>query len=66
MAGRSKLVAPGIERIINETKAEVAAELGVNLGAGATAQENGTVGGAYGGQITKNLVALALKQMENE
>jgi len=66
MAGRSKLVVPGVQRIIDETKTEVAAELGVNLGAQATAQENGTVGGAYGGQITKNLVALALEQMSDE
>jgi len=51
---------PGIQKIIDETKYEIAEELGVRLGPDATARENGTVGGHFGGQITKHLVAKAL------
>ena len=40
-------------------KAEIASELGVQLGADATARQNGSVGG----EITKRLVAQAQQQM---
>jgi len=63
MSVKSQL--PGIQKIIDETKYEIAAELGVNLGPDATARENGTVGGHFGGQITKHLVAKALGETPN-
>jgi len=66
MANRKNNTLPDIQEVINQTKYEVAAELGVNLGADATARENGKVGGYFGGPITKNLVAKALQQMPDE
>ena len=63
MAKRSKSKLPDIQKVIDQTKYEVAAELGVNLGPDATARENGKVGGYFGGPITKNLVAKALQQI---
>ena len=43
-------------------KYEIAGELGVELGANATARENGQVGG----EITKRLVNLAKNNMKEE
>jgi len=66
MANRNKSALSDIQQVIDQTKHEVAAELGVNLGADATARENGKVGGYFGGPITKNLVAKALQEMSDE
>ena len=66
MSNRNKSKLPDVQKIIDETKYEVAEELGVNLGPDATARENGKVGGYFGGPITKNLVAKALQQMPDE
>ena len=45
-----------------QMKYEVAEEIGVKLGANATARENGSVGG----EITRRLVKLAQGNSENE
>ena len=56
---KNKLVVPGAQAAIDNMKAEIASELGVQLGADATARQNGSVGG----EITKRLVAMAQQQM---
>ena len=56
---KNKLVVPGAQAAIDNMKAEIASELGVQLGADATARQNGSVGG----EITKRLVAKAQQQM---
>ena len=58
-SGRNKLVVPGAENAINQMKAEIANEFGVQLGAETTARQNGSVGG----EITKRLVAMAQQQL---
>ncbi|MDO5794260.1 MAG: alpha/beta-type small acid-soluble spore protein [Turicibacter sp.] len=58
-SGRNKLVVPGAENAINQMKAEIANEFGVQLGADATARQNGSVGG----EITKRLVKQAQQQL---
>ena len=59
MAARNKLVVPGAKNAIDQMKAEIAKELGVNVGRHATARENGAVGGA----ITKRLIAQAKQNL---
>ena len=59
MANRNKLVVPVAQDAIDNMKAEIASELGVTLGADATARQNGSVGG----EITKRLVERGLSQM---
>jgi hypothetical protein len=59
MASRNKLVVPGAQNAIDEMKAEIANEFGVNLGPDTTARQNGSVGG----EITKRLVAQAQQQL---
>ena len=56
---KNKLVVSGAKAAIDNMKAEIASELGVQLGADATARQNGSVGG----EITKRLVAKAQQQM---
>ncbi len=56
---KNKLVVPGAKAAIDNMKAEIANELGVQMGADATARKNGSVGG----EITKRLVAQAQQQM---
>lgn len=51
-----------IRTIFDQIKWEVANELGVELGANATAIENGKVGG----EITKRLIQMAKNQLINE
>ena len=46
---------PAVSNALNNMKAEIAAEQGVQLGADATARQNGSVGG----EITKRLVKQA-------
>lgn len=58
----NKLIVPGVESVLAQMKNEIAQELGVQLGADATARENGRVGG----EMTKRLVAMAKAQLEEE
>jgi hypothetical protein len=55
----NKLVIPSAQAAIDNMKAEIASEMGVHLGADATARQNGSVGG----EITKRLVKQAQQQM---
>ena len=48
--------------VVDQMKYEIAGEFGVNLGAEASARENGQVGG----EITKRLVKLAKDNMKQE
>nr|WP_281172501.1 alpha/beta-type small acid-soluble spore protein [Ectobacillus panaciterrae] len=59
MANRNKLVVPGAASALDQMKAEIAQEFGVQLGADATARANGSVGG----EMTKRLVAMAQQQL---
>ena len=52
MATRNKLVVPGAQNAIDQMKAEIAKEFGVNLGPDTSSRQNGSVGG----EITKRLV----------
>ncbi len=51
----NKLVVPGAQAAVDQMKYEIANEFGVNLGADATARQNGSVGG----EITRRLVKMA-------
>ena len=55
----NKLLVPGAQNAIDQMKYEIASEQGVQLGADATARQNGSVGG----EITKRLVRQAQQQM---
>ncbi len=55
----NKLLVPGAQNAIDQMKYEIASEQGVQLGADATARQNGSVGG----EITKRLVAKAQQQL---
>jgi len=55
----NKLVVPGAQKAVDQMKAEIANEFGVNLGPDTTARQNGSVGG----EITKRLVKQAQSQM---
>lgn len=59
MANRNKLVVPGAASALDQMKAEIAQEFGVQLGADSTARANGSVGG----EMTKRLVAMAERQL---
>ncbi|WIT25901.1 hypothetical protein [Bacillus phage SPO1L1] len=56
---RNQLVVPEAEHAMDRMKQEIASEFGVNLGADATARQNGSVGG----EMTKRMIALAQQQM---
>ena len=56
---KNKLVVPGAKNAIDQMKYETASEQGVQLGADATARQNGSVGG----EITKRLVKQAQQQL---
>ena len=58
-SSNSKLVAPQAKQAIEQMKYEIANELGVNLGADATARANGSVGG----EITKRLEKMGESQL---
>ena len=61
MANNSnQLLVPGVEQALDQMKAEIAREFGVNLGADTTSRSNGSVGG----EITKRLVAQAQQQFK--
>jgi hypothetical protein len=66
MPRRNKLVVPGAEQALNQMKAEIAAEMCIELGPDTSSRENGSVGGQIGSQITKNLVAMALQDLANK
>ena len=55
----NKLLVPGAQNAIDQMKYDIASEQGVQLGADATARQNGSVGG----EITKRLVRQAQQQM---
>lgn len=59
MANRNQLLVAGSEGALNQMKAEIAQEFGVQLGAEATARSNGSVGG----EMTKRLIAMAQSQL---
>jgi hypothetical protein len=59
MPRRNKLVVPGAEQALNQMKAEIAAEMGIELGPDTSSRLNGSVGG----EITKRLVAMAQRQL---
>ena len=58
-SNNNKFVAPQAKQAIDQMKYEIANELGVNLGADATARANGSVGG----EITKRLVKMGESQL---
>ena len=57
-----KLLVPGAQNAIDQMKYEIASEQGVQLGADATARQNGSVGG----EITKRLVKQAQQQLGSQ
>lgn len=59
MTNRHQLVVAGSEGALNQMKMEIAQEFGVQLGADATARQNGSVGG----EITKRLIQMAQSQL---
>ena len=59
MSTRNKLVVPGAQNAIDQMKAEIAKEFGVNLGPDTSSRQNGSVGG----EITKRLVKQAQQQL---
>ena len=59
MSTRNKLVVPGAKDAVNQMKAEIANEFGVNLGPDTSSRQNGSVGG----EITKRLVKQAQQQL---
>ena len=58
---QNKLVVPGSKKAIENMKYEIARELGVTLGADTSSRLNGSVGG----EMTKRLVQLGEKSLEN-
>ena len=58
----NKLLVPGAQNAIDQMKSEIASEQGVQLGADATARQNGSVGG----EITKRLVKQAQQQLGSQ
>jgi small acid-soluble spore protein B (major beta-type SASP) len=55
----NQLVTPNAKAAIDQMKAEIAQEFGVNLGPDTTSRANGSVGG----EITKRLVQMAEQQL---
>lgn len=55
----NQLVVPGAAQALDQMKAEIAQEFGVQLGPDSTSRSNGSVGG----EITKRLVAQAQQQL---
>ena len=58
-SNNNKLLVPGAQNAIDQMKAEIAKELGVQLGADTPSRQNGSVGG----EITKRLVKMAQQQL---
>ncbi len=59
MASSNKLLVPGVEKLMEQYKMEIAQEFGVTLGPDTNARSNGSVGG----EITKRLIQQAQSQM---
>lgn len=57
----NKLLVPGSENAMDNMKAEIANEFGVELGADTTARANGSVGG----EMVKRMIKIAESSMEN-
>lgn len=57
----NKLLVPGAENAMDNMKAEIANEFGVELGADTTARANGSVGG----EMVKRMIKIAESSMEN-
>ena len=55
----NKLITPQSESVLEQMKYEIASELGVTLGADASARANGSVGG----EMTRRLVQLAQQEL---
>lgn len=62
MVNKNHLVVQGSERALDQMKAEIAQEFGVQLGPDATSRQNGSIGG----EMTKRLIAMAQKQLANQ
>lgn len=62
MASRNKLLVPGVQQMLDQYKAEIAQEFGVNLSADTVSRANGSVGG----EITKRLVQQAQAQLSGK
>ncbi|WP_407272684.1 small, acid-soluble spore protein, alpha/beta type [Radiobacillus sp. PE A8.2] len=62
MANSNKLLVPGAERAMDNMKAEIANEFGVELGADTTARANGSVGG----EMVKRMIQIAEQSLESE
>ncbi len=58
-SNNNKLLVPGAQNAIDQMKAEIANEFGVQLGADTPSRQNGSVGG----EITKRLVKMAQQQL---
>jgi hypothetical protein len=58
----NKLVVPGAKAAVDNMKAEIANEFGVNLGPDTTSRQNGSVGG----EITKRLVQKGQEQLSSK
>ncbi|SFS82106.1 alpha/beta-type small acid-soluble spore protein [Marininema halotolerans] len=58
----NRLLVPQSANVLNQYKEEIAAEFGVQLGAGSTSRANGSVGG----EITKRLVQQAQQQQSGQ
>ena len=59
---RNKLLVPGAGNALDQMKQEIAGEFGVQLGADTTARANGSVGG----EMTKRLILMAEKQLQDQ
>ncbi|MDN4592643.1 alpha/beta-type small acid-soluble spore protein [Polycladomyces subterraneus] len=62
MPRNNRILSPGARQALDQMKAEIAQEFGVQLGPDTTSRANGSVGG----EITKRLVALAEQQMSGQ
>ncbi|MGE7305701.1 alpha/beta-type small acid-soluble spore protein [Priestia megaterium] len=62
MTKRNRLVVPQSEGILANMRNEIAEEMGITLGADATARQNGAVGG----EMTKRLIHLAQQSLAEQ
>jgi hypothetical protein len=62
MTNSNQLLVPGVEQAVDQMKAEIASEFGINLGANTESRSNGSVGG----EITKRLVNYSQQQLNGK
>lgn len=62
MNNNNPLLVPQSERVLERMKVEIAQEFGVQLGADATARQNGSVGG----EMVKRMIAMAQSQLQQQ